>query len=56
MIKIKASYETTDPTVDSQILEMNAAGCDVLVTIAIPKFAAQAIRRWRKSDGSRCTS
>ncbi|MFZ2004987.1 MAG: ABC transporter substrate-binding protein [Stellaceae bacterium] len=45
MIKAKTTYETTDATVDSQILEMKAAGCDVLVTIAIPKFGAQAIRK-----------
>jgi branched-chain amino acid transport system substrate-binding protein len=45
MIKVKASYETTDPTVDSQVLEMQAAGCDVCVNVAIPKFAAQAIRK-----------
>jgi branched-chain amino acid transport system substrate-binding protein len=40
-----ASYETTDPTVDSQVLGMKAAGCDVFVNTAIPKFAAQAIRK-----------
>ena len=45
MIKVKASYETMDATVDSQIVEMKAAGCDVLVTVAIPKFGAQAIRK-----------
>jgi branched-chain amino acid transport system substrate-binding protein len=45
MIKTKLSYETTDATVDSQILELHAAGVDVLVTIAIPKFGAQAIRK-----------
>jgi branched-chain amino acid transport system substrate-binding protein len=45
MIKMKTSYETTDPTVDSQIVELRAAGCDVLVTVAIPKFGAQAIRK-----------
>jgi branched-chain amino acid transport system substrate-binding protein len=45
MIKLKASYETTDATVDSQIIELQAAGCDVLVTVAIPKFGAQAIRK-----------
>jgi branched-chain amino acid transport system substrate-binding protein len=45
MIKVKASYATTDPTVDSQVLEMQAAGCDVCVNVAIPKFAAQAIRK-----------
>jgi branched-chain amino acid transport system substrate-binding protein len=45
MIKIKTTYETTDPTVDSQIVQMKAAGCDVLITVAIPKFGAQAIRK-----------
>ncbi|HEV2100536.1 MAG TPA: ABC transporter substrate-binding protein [Stellaceae bacterium] len=45
MIAVKASYETTDPTVDSQIIGMKAAGCDVLVNTAIPKFAAQAIKK-----------
>jgi branched-chain amino acid transport system substrate-binding protein len=45
MIKAKDSYETTDTTVDSQIVDLKAAGCDVLVTIAIPKFGAQAIRK-----------
>jgi len=45
MIKVKASYETTDATVNSQIVEMQAAGCDAFVNIAIPKFAAQAVRR-----------
>ena len=45
LVKMKVSYETTDPTVDSQILELHAAGCDVLVTIAIPKFGALSIRK-----------
>ena len=45
MIKLKVSYEPTDATVDSQILQLQAAGCDVLVTVAIPKFGAQAVRK-----------
>jgi branched-chain amino acid transport system substrate-binding protein len=45
MIKVSATYETTDPTVDSQIISMKAAGCDVIVNTAIQKFAAQAIRK-----------
>jgi branched-chain amino acid transport system substrate-binding protein len=45
LIKLKTTYETTDPVVDSQIIQMQAAGCDVLVTIAIPKYGAQAIRK-----------
>jgi branched-chain amino acid transport system substrate-binding protein len=44
-LAVKASYETTDPTVDSQIVDMKAAGCDVFVNTAIPKFAAQAIKK-----------
>ena len=45
MVVVEASYETTDPTVDSQVVGMKAAGCDVFVNTAIPKFAAQAIRK-----------
>ncbi|MBV9016119.1 MAG: ABC transporter substrate-binding protein [Alphaproteobacteria bacterium] len=45
MIAVEASYETTDPTVDSQIVDMKAKGIDVFVNTAIPKFAAQAIRK-----------
>ena len=45
MIVVEASYETTDPTIDSQIIGMKAAGVDVFVNTAIPKFAAQAIRK-----------
>ena len=45
MLTVEASYETTDPTVDSQIVDMKAKGIDVFVNTAIPKFAAQAIRK-----------
>jgi branched-chain amino acid transport system substrate-binding protein len=45
MIKAQVSYETTDATVDSQILQLQAAGCDLLVTVAIPKYGAQAVRK-----------
>lgn len=45
MIKARASYETTDATVDSQIVALQSAGCDVLITVAIPKFGAQAIKK-----------
>jgi branched-chain amino acid transport system substrate-binding protein len=50
MIKIKTTYETTDPTVDSQIVDIKAAGCDLLITVAIPKFGAQAIRKMAEID------
>jgi ABC-type branched-subunit amino acid transport system substrate-binding protein len=45
MVILAAAYETTDPTVESQVIAMKAAGADVFVNTAIPKFAAQAIRK-----------
>ena len=45
MIVATQTYETTDPTVDSQIVALQASGADVLSTAAMPKFAAQAIRK-----------
>ena len=39
------SYETTDATIDSQLVSLQSAGIDVLMTIATPKFAAQAISK-----------
>jgi branched-chain amino acid transport system substrate-binding protein len=45
MIVATQTYETTDPTVDSQIVALQGSGADVLLTAATPKFAAQAIRK-----------
>jgi branched-chain amino acid transport system substrate-binding protein len=45
-----ASYETTDPTIDSQITSLQGAGANVLLVAAIPKFAAQAIRKVHDLD------
>ena len=39
------SYETTDPTVDSQVIQLKDSGANTFFNIAIPKFAAQAIRK-----------
>ncbi len=39
------SYEVTDPSVDSQIVTLQGAGCDTLLTAATAKFAAQTIRK-----------
>jgi branched-chain amino acid transport system substrate-binding protein len=47
---VTASYETTDPTVDSQIIRLQAAGANVLLVAATPKFAAQAIRKVHDLD------
>jgi len=38
-------YEPTDPTVDSQIINIKASGADVFYDVSTPKFAAQAIRK-----------
>lgn len=40
-----ATYEFTDPTIDSQIVKLKASGADVFVIAATPKFAAQSIRK-----------
>jgi branched-chain amino acid transport system substrate-binding protein len=45
MITHHLTYEVTDPTIDSQLVTLKSAGCDVFVNIATPKFAAQAIRK-----------
>ena len=45
MIVAIKSYETTDPTVDLQIVALQASGADVLLTAAVPKFGAQSIRK-----------
>ena len=45
MIVAEESYETTEPTIDSQIVKLKASGADVFVNITTPKFAAQAIKK-----------
>ena len=42
---VEASYEYTDPTIDSQIVTLQGAGTDTLILAATPKFAAQGIRK-----------
>jgi branched-chain amino acid transport system substrate-binding protein len=45
MIVKEASYETSEPTVDSQVVTLQGSGADVFLIAATPKFAAQAIRK-----------
>ena len=45
MIVIEESYETSEPTVDSQIVKLKSTGADIFINISTPKFAAQAIRK-----------
>ena len=39
------SREVTDPTVDSQVIQLKDSGANVFFNISTPKFAAQAIRK-----------
>src|SRR4029450_6666099 len=45
MIVLKQSHEVTDPTIDSQIINLKNAGANVFFNITIPKFAVQAIKK-----------
>jgi branched-chain amino acid transport system substrate-binding protein len=45
MIVAEISYEVTDPTVDSQVLSLQASGADVFLITTPPKATAQAIRK-----------
>jgi branched-chain amino acid transport system substrate-binding protein len=45
MIVATASYETTDPTIDSQIISLKQSGGDTLVEFSLTKFTSQAIRK-----------
>jgi len=45
MIVAEASYETSDPTVDSQVIALQASGADTFFNFSTPKFASQSIRK-----------
>ncbi len=45
MIVLKQSHEVTDPTIDSQIVNLKSSGATVFFNITIPKFAVQAIKK-----------
>jgi len=45
LVVAKASYEVTDPTVDSQMLTLQGSGADTFINITTPKFGAQAVRK-----------
>lgn len=55
----EASYELADPTVDSQIIRLQASGADVFVNFSSARTAAQAIRKvydigWRPAQQYLC--
>jgi branched-chain amino acid transport system substrate-binding protein len=39
------TYSVTDPTIDSQIVQMKSSGADVIFLITIPKMASQALQK-----------
>jgi branched-chain amino acid transport system substrate-binding protein len=45
MVVKEASYEVTDPTIDSQAVALQSAGANVVITVATLKFGAQMIRK-----------
>ena len=45
MLVAAVSYEPTDATIDSQIIQLQASGVDTLLDATSAKFAAQAIRK-----------
>jgi branched-chain amino acid transport system substrate-binding protein len=44
-IVAEVPYETSDPTIDSQIVSLKNSGADVFYDVTTPKFAAQAIKK-----------
>jgi branched-chain amino acid transport system substrate-binding protein len=45
MVVAEASYEVSDPTIDSQVLKIKDAGADLFFSATTPKQAAQAIKK-----------
>jgi branched-chain amino acid transport system substrate-binding protein len=46
----KQSYAVTDPTVDSQMVNLANSGADVFLDVSTPKFAAAAIAKMHQLD------
>src|SRR5258708_37087918 len=49
IVKI-VTYEATDPTVDSQIIQLKDSGANVFFNVSAPKAAAQSIRKPAETD------
>jgi len=50
MIVAEESYETSEPSIDDHMVKLKTAGADVFISVATPKFAAQAIKRASEID------
>ncbi|MFB6417803.1 ABC transporter substrate-binding protein [Bradyrhizobium tunisiense] len=45
LVVATATFEVTDPTVDSQVVKIMSAKPDIFINLGAPKFTAQAIKR-----------
>jgi branched-chain amino acid transport system substrate-binding protein len=45
IVTIEAPFNSTDPTVDSQVARIKAANVDIFINVGFAKFAAQAIKK-----------
>jgi branched-chain amino acid transport system substrate-binding protein len=50
MVVAEESYDSTEPAIDDHISRLKATGANVFISIATPKFAAQAIKRLAEMD------
>src|SRR3954453_2227528 len=55
MIVSSLTYNTSDPTIDSQVISLKASGANIFFIVTVPKFSAQAIRKaydigWRPQE------
>jgi branched-chain amino acid transport system substrate-binding protein len=50
MIIAEESYETTQPTIDSNIVKLKSTNADVFFNVTTPKFAAQAIKKMNEIE------
>src|SRR6195952_1414622 len=50
MVVAEASYEVSDPTIDSQVLKIKDSGADLFFSASTPKQAAQAIKKIHELD------
>jgi branched-chain amino acid transport system substrate-binding protein len=45
MIVAEEAFDVSEPTIESHLVKLKASGADVLLDVATPKFAAQALKR-----------
>lgn len=50
MIVAEETYEFTDPSIDAQLIRLEASGADVLFNVSQAKFTAQVLRRLADSS------